>query len=146
MPRVSSVNNRLASRQNLSVLEEVRMPYEESNASYQSLKLLGQFFGSDAAMIQELWVAFSDVLRQSNETLRYRDDGWEQDWFLTKYGTDSPIGAAGSYDPPAEFHSFPTFDVEIQTLFLMDRTGISIRKTQRSVAAGELFSHTAPGL
>jgi hypothetical protein len=31
------------------------MPYPESNASYQALRLLGQFFGSDAALLLALW-------------------------------------------------------------------------------------------
>jgi hypothetical protein len=119
------------------------MPYEDSNASYEALKLLGEFFGSDAAMLQALWDAFSGVLNDSNKVIRFRDDGWEQDWFLAKYAAESPAGPRGWYDPPAALHSFPTFDLDLHTVHLLKRSGIAIRKTRGSIDPGELFSRTA---
>lgn len=119
------------------------MPYPESNASYQALTLLGAFFGSDATLLRGLWDELRDVLLQSNDTIRVRDDGWEQDWLLAKYGAEAPIGARAWYDPPAELHAFPTFDIDLHTLYLADRPGITVKQTRSGTDLAEVFARTA---
>jgi hypothetical protein len=119
------------------------MPYPDSNASFQALTLLGTFFGTDAQILSELWDELCGVLRESNETIRFRDDGWEQDWLLAKYGAEGPTGARAWYDPPTDFHSFPTFNIDIHTLYLADRPGITVRETRNNTDVAELFARTA---
>ncbi len=119
------------------------MPYPDSNASFQALALLGGFVGSDAQVLTELWDELCDVLRESNETIRSRDDGWEQDWLLAKYGAEGPRGARAWYDPPTDLHSFPTFNIDIHTLYLADRPGITVRETRSNTDVAELFAGTA---
>jgi hypothetical protein len=119
------------------------MPYPETNASFQALKLLGEFFGKDANVLRELWEALKGILRESNNTLRFRDDGWEQDWLLAKYGAEAPgVGTRGWYEPPVDFHAFPTFDVDVQ-LNHLEQAGITIRRTKNNVNPSELFARTA---
>src|SRR5262245_50808397 len=81
-----------------------RFSYSDSNVSYHGLTLLCEFFGQDAPLLQQLWGTLCGVLEESNDTLRFRDDGWEQDWFLAKFGAESPIGVRAWYAPPALFH------------------------------------------
>ena len=118
------------------------MPYPESNASFQALELLGTFFGSDAQILTELWDELCSVHRESNETIRFRDDGWTG-WLLAKYGAEGPTGARAWYDPPPDFHSFPTFDIDIHTLYLADQPGITVRGTRSNTDVAELFARTA---
>jgi hypothetical protein len=119
------------------------MSYRDSNASYQALQLLGQFFGSDATLVRDVWAALCGVLRESNEIIRMRDNSWEQDWLLAKYGAEGPAGARGWYSPPADFHAFPTFDVDVHTSYLEDRPGVTVRHTRSRVDLAEIFSRTA---
>jgi hypothetical protein len=113
---------------------ERQMPYSESNASCQALALLGQFFGSDAKLLGELWSSLGDTLATENETVRTRSDEWEQDWLLVKFGMERPGIATGAwYDPPADFRSFPTFDIDIHTAYLKDRPGVTRRQTRSNV-------------
>src|SRR3954469_12842831 len=104
------------------------MSYRDSNASYQALQLLGQFFGSDATLLRGLWAALCRLLRESNETIRIRDNSWEQDWLVAKYGAEAPIGARGCYSPPGELHAFPTFDIDRHTSYLANRPGVTVRR------------------
>jgi hypothetical protein len=118
------------------------MPYRNSNASYQALQLLGQFFGSDVTLLRDMWATLCDLLRESNETIRIRDNSWEQDWLLAKYGADAPFGTRGWYSPPADLHAFPTFDIDIHTIYLADRAGVTVRHTQSHTDLTEIFSRT----
>jgi len=119
------------------------MSYADSNASFQALRLLGQFFGSDMKLLRELWDALCALLRESNETIRIRADGWEQDWLLAKYGAEFEAGTRAWYLPPTEFYAFPTLDIDIQTGYLADRPGIAVRQTRCNTDLGEIFERTA---
>ena len=83
------------------------------DASVASLTFLAAFFQQEAYNIQYVWNAFAKVMTDANAEVRFRDDSWEQDWFLAKYAEAVPgFGIAARYLPPLEFHAFPTFEVE----------------------------------
>ena len=71
------------------------MTYPDSNGSYQALSLLGRFFSSESNRLHKIWEALKNVLQESNNnSIRFRDDSWEQDWLLAKYGAEAlAIGA-----------------------------------------------------
>jgi hypothetical protein len=118
--------------------------YADSNASYQALNLLGQFFSSESSRLQKIWEALKLVMQQSNDVVRFRDDSWEQDWLLAKYAAeDSALGTRAWYSPPDDFCAFPTFDVDIHMAYLADRPGTTMRSTKATLSPSTLFAQEA---
>jgi hypothetical protein len=119
--------------------------YPDSNGSYQALSLLGRFFSSESNRLHKIWEALKNVLQESNNnSIRFRDDSWEQDWLLAKYGAEAlAIGTRAWYKPPDDFCAFPTFDVDIQIAYLEDR-GTTVRATKAAPTPSKLFAQEAP--
>jgi hypothetical protein len=116
------------------------MAYTESNASSQALRLLGQFLSSESETLHRLWEILTRVLQESNDTVRFREDSWEQDWFLAKYGAeDAVVGTRAWYAPPKDFLGFPTFDLD-DHLRRMERSGISVTPTKSATDPSVLFT------
>jgi hypothetical protein len=120
--------------------------YPDSNASYQALRLLGRFFSSESSHLQKLWEALRGVLQESNNTIRIRDDGWEQDWLIAKYAAEeSGIVTRSWYEPPDDFCAFPTFDIDIQMAYLADQPRTTVRSTKAALKPSNLFAQeTSP--
>ena len=118
---------------------------EDSNASVASLKFLADFFQEEAYNIQYIWDAFAKLMTDPNAPIYIRDDSWEQDWFLAKYAVDDPaIGITSRYMPPAEFHAFPTFEVESCVNQIIEATGLTFKQSSAPLQVSALFSEQAP--
>lgn len=118
---------------------------EDDNASVASLKFLAGFFQEETYNIQYIWEAFAKVMTDPSAPMYFRDDSWEQDWFLAKYAVDdSAIGITSRYLPPAEFHAFPTFDVESLVGQVTEATGLTFKQSHAPLQVSALFKEQAP--
>jgi hypothetical protein len=116
------------------------MAYTESNASIQSLRLLGQFLSRESYTLRRLWELFAGVLQEANARRVLRYDEWEQDWFIAKYGSDDFFtGVHASYAPPSDFLSFPTFDLD-DHLRRMNLPGSTVSGTRSNTNPSAMFT------
>jgi hypothetical protein len=113
----------------------------DGNTSLASLRFLATFFRPEAPAIRHVWNAFASIMTESNAQVRFRDDSWEQDWFLAKYAAEVPgIGIAAHYVPPADFTSFPTFDVDACVERLARESGVTTARTRAKIRVPALFA------
>ena len=118
---------------------------EDDNASVASLRFLAGFFQEEAFNIEYIWEAFAKVMTDPSAPMYFRDDSWEQDWFLAKYAVDdSAIGITARYLPPAEFHAFPTFDVQSLVDQVIKATGLTFKQSHAPLQVSALFKEQAP--
>src|SRR5687768_9558802 len=103
---------------------------EDPNTSVASLKFLAGFFREETYNIQYIWDKFAEIMTDPNAPMYFRDDSWEQDWFLAKYAVDEPaLGMTARYLPPSEFHAFPTFDAESCVEQMIKATGLTFKQS-----------------
>jgi len=120
---------------------------EDLNTSLASLKFLAGFFHQEAFNIQFVWNAFAKIMTDANAQLRFRDDSWEQDWFLAKYAADFPgLGITARYQPPSEFHAFPKFEVESCVDQIVKATGLPFKQSRAPFQVAPLFDEPPSGL
>lgn len=114
---------------------------EDLNASVASLTFLAQFFRQEAYNIQYVWNAFAKVMTDANTPVHYREDSWEQDWFLAKYAEEFPgLGIAARYLPPVEFHAFPMLEVESCVDEIVKATGLTFKRSRAPLQVSALFN------
>ena len=122
------------------------MSQDDGNASLESLGFLAGFFQQETFNVQHVWTAFGRVLTESNAEVRFRDDSWEQDWFLAKYAAEAPaVGITGHYQPPRDFFAFPRFDVDDCVARLTAASGLTAARSRSRLPVASLFDGRAPG-
>ena len=121
------------------------MVLPSDNASLASLTFLTQFFREEAFNIQHVWSAFGRIMGDANAQVRFREDSWEQDWFLAKYAAEVPgIGLAAYYQPPSDFYAFPTFDIDSCVERFVGIPGLTVKRSHAKTQISPLFSAETP--
>jgi len=119
---------------------------QQDNASLQSLDRLAQVFAAETFNIRHIWRAFGRILDESNATVRFRDDSWEQDWLLAKYASEvSGIGISGHYLAPRDFYTFPSFDIDKYVEGFAHLPGHVISRSRARVNVSALFDRQERG-
>lgn len=118
----------------------------DPNASVASLTFLARFFREEIFNIQYVWETFAKIMTDANAQIRFRDDSWEQDWFLAKYAAEVPgIALTARYLPPPEFYAFPTFEVEASVDQIAKATGLTFTQSRPHLQMSALFNEVTPG-
>lgn len=113
-------------------------------AAAESLTFLARFFRDELFNVQYIWEAFAKVMVEANAEIRFRDDSWEQDWFLAKYASEPKgLGLAGHYVPPDRFHAFPTFDIESSVTELTAASGVAATRSRPHLDVAQIFTDPA---
>ncbi|HEX7335184.1 MAG TPA: hypothetical protein VF290_27030 [Pyrinomonadaceae bacterium] len=119
---------------------------EDPNVSVASLKFLAGFFREETYNIQYIWGKFAEIMTDPEAPMYFRDDSWEQDWFLAKYAVDEPaLGMTSRYLPPSEFHAFPTFDAASCVEQISKATGLTFKQSCAPFQVSALFKEQPSG-
>jgi hypothetical protein len=110
------------------------------NVSLSSLEFPAMLLRAEVPIVQGVWNTFAQVMTEANTVLRFRDDSWEQDWFLAKYAKEIPgIGLYSQYAPPSDVWSFPMFDVDVGVEQLRDHAGVVVLRSPADTRLNWIF-------
>jgi hypothetical protein len=113
---------------------------DSTSVSLSSLEFLAMLFQAELPTVQGVWNTFAHLMTEANEVLRFRDDSWEQDWFLAKYAEQMPgAGLYSQYAPPSDVWSFPVFDVDVGVHQLALQLGVAVPRSPSDTRLNRVF-------